>query len=568
MSPTATDCCGHADPGGLPRAPRRWLAALLFMVCACAPLPVFATNAPTPVNVVLLMDSSGSMKQTDPQSLRKPAAKLFVSLLDDTDRASIVSFSDDGYPIAKLIDTNSDRHLNQLYSAIDKITSRGVHTNIHKAVSVATQLLQSDPDTARRKLIVLMSDGRMDIGDESRSREQSELLLGTLLPKLNAADIQLHTIAFTESSDKELLADIAGLTGGEFYVAATDKDLHDTFAKIFERNARPDMIPLDEGRFDIDKAISEVTVIGSKDSADVTLSLIAPDGKTHTAANKSDNFKWLVSPLFDLITITGPEAGNWQLQASNNKNRAYVITNLKLQASMDTALPRQGSSLGIRTWLEQDGKVLSRSAVLDNLSVSGRVTAPDGTSAELPFTRAPASANTESGAGVFSAEVSLPSEGNYEVMLNADSGTFKRATKLIFNAAAGKKSSQAKPQVAAAATPATDSTAPGADERGTDEPRDVKTGSSETGSSETQTAEPLSAETKSAEPKPDESKSDESKTPKAADAKPKDDTGDSKLLFIAIYAFVSINILAAIIFAAIWFWRKRLKGSPSPPPEE
>jgi uncharacterized protein (DUF58 family) len=47
------------------------------------------------IDVVLVMDSSGSMKKTDPQSLRIPAAKLFISLLKDGDRASVISFSGD-----------------------------------------------------------------------------------------------------------------------------------------------------------------------------------------------------------------------------------------------------------------------------------------------------------------------------------------------------------------------------------------------------------------------------------------------------------------------------------------
>ena len=33
-----------------------------------------------PLDVVLVMDSSGSMKHTDPRELRKPAAKLLISL--------------------------------------------------------------------------------------------------------------------------------------------------------------------------------------------------------------------------------------------------------------------------------------------------------------------------------------------------------------------------------------------------------------------------------------------------------------------------------------------------------
>ncbi len=45
-------------------------------------------------DIVLLIDSSGSMKKTDPHDYRKTAAKLFISLLGRDDRAGIVSFGE------------------------------------------------------------------------------------------------------------------------------------------------------------------------------------------------------------------------------------------------------------------------------------------------------------------------------------------------------------------------------------------------------------------------------------------------------------------------------------------
>ena len=60
------------------------------------------------IDVALVIDSSGSMKKTDPRSLRIPAAKLFISLLDSNDRAAVLSFSDKGHPIAGLPPVNND----------------------------------------------------------------------------------------------------------------------------------------------------------------------------------------------------------------------------------------------------------------------------------------------------------------------------------------------------------------------------------------------------------------------------------------------------------------------------
>ena len=62
------------------------------------------------VDVVLVMDSSGSMIKTDSGFLRIPAAKLFISLLDSDDRAAVLSFSENGYQIAGLTPVNSDKN--------------------------------------------------------------------------------------------------------------------------------------------------------------------------------------------------------------------------------------------------------------------------------------------------------------------------------------------------------------------------------------------------------------------------------------------------------------------------
>ena len=83
-----------------------------------------------PMDTVILIDSSGSMKQTDPEQLRIPAAKLFISLLDKHDRLSIVSFSDQAWPITFLTQLDSEEHIDKALQATDKVSHKGIHTNI------------------------------------------------------------------------------------------------------------------------------------------------------------------------------------------------------------------------------------------------------------------------------------------------------------------------------------------------------------------------------------------------------------------------------------------------------
>ena len=378
----------------------------------------------TGMDVVLLMDSSGSMKQTDPQSLRKPAAKLFLSLLGENDHASVVSFSDNGYPILYLHGTADDTDKQKLHDAVEKISSLGVYTNLYRAIAAAQRVLEKDGTNERRKLIILMSDGKMDTGTEQQSQQATEKLFAELLPKINAANIELQTIAFSEQSDKALLAKIASETSGKFFVAASDKELHNTFAKIFEGNTQPNMLPFDEGSFQIDESIREVTIIGSKDSAEVTLSLISPMGENFSHAQPGENMKWQVSSLFDLITIKHPERGNWHLKASNNNNKAYIITNLQLGLGIQPEKPLVDEPIQIQAWLEKDSEVLIKEEILNSLLITAEIISPDGQVGGFPLKAA--------GNGVHQEQITLPTPGQYEIILTADSGTFKRKRNIIF----------------------------------------------------------------------------------------------------------------------------------------
>lgn len=473
----------------------------MLLLSGWAALPAIAAESPDSnaqgTNIVLLMDSSGSMKLTDPQNLRKPAAKLLVSLLGKNDRASIISFSDYGYPVTYLLNTTDASSQGQLFTAIDKISSRGLQTNLYSAIATAESVLAKDSDPNRRKLIVLMSDGKMDLGDIEISRTQSEKLFSELLPRLKAANIELQTIAFTGESDKALLERIAHETGGQFYVAESDAQLHNTFSEIFEQTARPNMLPVEGGHFLTDNSINEITIVGTKINAEAALALTAPNGNTYFPHNKPDNYKWLITPLFDMITITKPDSGAWALQASNNLNKAYIITNIELQISIQPPEPAAGEHIQIQAWLEKEGEVLTSTAILNNLLMSARVILPNGLSAQLPLKSEQASADTDNTSGIYTSNLVLDDAGHYEISLAADSGTFQRKRGISFE------------------------------------------------------AKPLSTETSSAKPQVQTE-------PAVKEISVAENTAQTDpTLILAIYAFIGTNIVLVLIVGATMLWRKR-----------
>ena len=94
----------------------------VWLILQCAGTAYAATRPG--IDAVLVMDSSGSMKTTDPQKLRIPAAKLFISLLGKDDRVGVISFSDDGYPVIGLTPAHTKQDQARLFRAVDKYRPR------------------------------------------------------------------------------------------------------------------------------------------------------------------------------------------------------------------------------------------------------------------------------------------------------------------------------------------------------------------------------------------------------------------------------------------------------------
>jgi hypothetical protein len=387
------------------------------------------------MDVVLVMDSTGSMKKTDPLFLRIPAAKLFISLLDKNDRAGVISFSDSAELLSSSVLVDSDNGKNTLFQAVDKITSAGLHTNLYEALNKGIEVLGAEKRPGSEKIIVLMSDGIMDTGDPEKDKALIEKLKTDLTKMLIDNGIKVYAIAFTGQSDTQLLEGVSKQTGGFYNLAMTDRDFHVVFASIFESLKAPDMLPMSGNGFLIDKSIEEVTIVTTKDSPDTTIKLSAPDGKKYSSGNKPPDTEWFASSNFDMMTIKKPLEGKWEILFSTGKNnKAYVITNLNLQTNFNELYPLFGQNLDVRVWLERDGKTIKEKEVLEKITISLELSKPDGEMIRLqPF-------NKED--GTFEKSIELFNAGNYKLKLVADGKTFQREKTFAFKVSDVKESQE------------------------------------------------------------------------------------------------------------------------------
>ncbi len=207
------------------------------------PFPTRSVACTNPLDVVLLIDRSGSMddeNQNPPQPLLavKQAATDFVDLLETDVRSGLVTFATEATDNQSLT-TSHDRTL----AAVNNInirTSEGGSTNLGAAINEATSFLtvstsatSSSSQDEREKIMVMLTDGKVNApenpGGQSFARSAAEAA--------KEAGVQMYTIGLGESVDHSFLQEIASEDGRHFQ-AVDQTELQEVYS-----NVREDLCP-------------------------------------------------------------------------------------------------------------------------------------------------------------------------------------------------------------------------------------------------------------------------------------------------------------------------------------
>jgi hypothetical protein len=385
------------------------------------PTPKPLPNPTEGSDIFFILDCSGSMKKTDPQDLRKPATELMVSLLGTKDHIGLIRFGDKAETLIPL--TENKKENSPLFSrAIQEITSKDLTTDLYTAVLKGYEGIKDSP--RKNRILVLMSDGKMDLGSQKQDEEALKKL-EDLLPEIISKKIKLYTVAFTDLSDQKLLAQLAEKTGGIFNLAKTDKDLHIIFSSIFEQIKSPDTVPLEGDTFFIDKDIQEATVLITK-GTEVSAKFVDPQGKEFLYGRTNENIVWYQTKAFDLITLKKPTPGRWRVQLSSKEgNKIFILTDLALKSSLTMNQVRQGQDQELMVWLERNDQKIVEKKILESLFVIADIKEPGGTRARINlFPRETDGKGVNS--GVFANRYNFKNVGLYTIQITVDGKTFKR----------------------------------------------------------------------------------------------------------------------------------------------
>jgi hypothetical protein len=341
---------------------------VFFTLAVLVPNAAQAQSDHLPVDVVIVLDSSGSMRANDPDFLRVPAAQMLIRLLRGEDRAAVVSFSDKAWPIRRLSPVATATQRDGLSESVNQVSNRGMHTNLHAAVSGAVELINDSPGS-QRKVMVFMTDGVMDVGDAEQDMVLREAMLNDLAPALEQQGIELFSIAFTDASDQALLNQVSEAGDGRAFLARTAEDLPPVFQAIFEQIKEPEALPVSEGGFLVDAAVEEMTVIIPMGGE---TALLQPDGERIDQGASAEGLRWYQNPAYTMVTVQAPMAGQWQIEAGQaNASDVYILTDLQMDLDWP-ATTTTGEQEMITAWLSEGGYLVNDNRI-DPFQLSARL---------------------------------------------------------------------------------------------------------------------------------------------------------------------------------------------------
>jgi hypothetical protein len=342
------------------------------------------------MRAIILFDTSGSMRQNDPQRLSHIAAQLFLELARPPDQVGLVAFSDRSVPLIPLTTLSSSEARQPFAAALRSLQFNGQTTDLGVALHMGLVSFPGQKVAPSRDLVLLLTDGKLDLGAQRRDAEPLALayIRDTLLPEYQERGIALYTIAFTAGADRALLQELAQATAGEFRFIPHASMLHHAFSTLFVVAKEAESIPMQNGAVLMDASIQEASLVLAKPAPPEPLALLTPQQQRLDAGSKHPGMIWHATPSYDMVQLHQPEPGKWQVErpAGGGDDLAIIgASTLSVQIRLSPEYLEAGEPLHMQVRLLDQQQPIRDSQRLQGLKLHAEITSPMGESQRLPL---------------------------------------------------------------------------------------------------------------------------------------------------------------------------------------
>ncbi|MCA9901720.1 MAG: VWA domain-containing protein, partial [Anaerolineales bacterium] len=158
------------------------------------------------VNLVMLLDTSGSMRGSK-MSTMQAAAMQFVSQMGDDDYISVIAFSTEPELIIQHVQVGENR--DKIINAISDLNAVG-DTTLFDAIGDGAALLTETSLPSTANAMVVLTDGQ-----DTRSYRFNS---ATAMQEATANNATVFTIAYGGDADEQTLEQLAIQANGNFFI--------------------------------------------------------------------------------------------------------------------------------------------------------------------------------------------------------------------------------------------------------------------------------------------------------------------------------------------------------------
>jgi pSer/pThr/pTyr-binding forkhead associated (FHA) protein/Mg-chelatase subunit ChlD len=169
------------------------------------------------LDLVFVIDNSGSMKKNDPNFITPQVVSTFVRQLANNTQVGVVLFDQKARLLIPMTLISSATAQQKVINSLKKIDYRGQFTNTPIGIERALYELKTNGRAEAQKGIIFVTDGIVDTGNKLKDQELTQWLKKDITAKSKLLGIRIFGIALTEAADYSLIQTLAAKTDGEYF---------------------------------------------------------------------------------------------------------------------------------------------------------------------------------------------------------------------------------------------------------------------------------------------------------------------------------------------------------------
>lgn len=367
------------------------LLAMVVSIFAYMPMNVRAAEELKPVDLIMVLDQSGSMKSNDPAGMMREAASMLVEMMpSNASRVGVISFNRKQTKVAPLTDLSSYSSVTDLVNKVNAIPYKG-DTDIGNAVADAMEMF--DLSDGREHAILVLSDGRNDFGLDRNAEQKSDERLYNALVEAQSNNCKIYCLGFGKEMSKvddapyKKLASIA--TSPETISTETQPEkIHGFFVKMLQDLFRGTPMEIYDNVVPIKRNVKEANIYmnATEDMSNIDISLVGPDGKD-IALQGNNDVRFYKGKFSAVIKLFNPTPGDYTIKTSSDKIKVtlgyipfyeYILSSgIYDVAGKKVEKIDNGTTAEIQTVIQQDGKDVNDQELYNSVTATATVTAKD-----------------------------------------------------------------------------------------------------------------------------------------------------------------------------------------------